>query len=308
MDVYRKATIPAIYTALDFVRADRGPRIIVDCAEDLEDLHRLQDVFKGNDCISSLERYQWTPTLFIKAVLPDNILDYDGTSDETIEWRCYYWKIYDALKIIDSSIEEPAEALPLTDAGIDRDWLETLASTESCIPSLQDTEENLGEGYNENRKLTRESTARIKEFEKPIIAGIKLIEAKKKRLKPLAKSRAAKQASNTRRISMSPSDRHKILQRDEYRCIFCGQGSSPTTSLEVHHIIPCSLIDKLQLNSELNTGLFNLCTTCFDCNRGRSDHLAAGDIAFYQEKFSDPKHPNHNVLPYLMKVSELQSF
>jgi len=304
MDVYRTTTIPAIYTELDFVRADKNSRIIIDCAEDLEALHRLQDVVKGNACISSVEPR--SETFFIKAIFPDDILDCDGTSDEVIEWRCYYWKIYDALKIIDSSIEKPAEALSLTDAGIDSDRLDELASAESCIPYIQDTEGSLAEGYNENRRLTRESTDKIKEFEKPLIARIKL-EERKKKLKPVTKSRVAKQASSTRRVSMSPSDRHKILQRDEYRCIFCGQDSS-TTSLEVHHIIPCSLIDKLQLNSELNTELFNLCTTCFDCNRGRGDHLAAEDISFYQEKFSDSKHPNHNVLPYLMRIFELQSF
>lgn len=79
-------------------------------------------------------------------------------------------------------------------------------------------------------------------------------------------------------------------------------------ALEVHHIIPRSFIDKWSLDSRLNTELANLCTTCFSCNRGKSDNLTAKDISLYQEKFSDPKHPNHNVLRYLMKISELQSF
>jgi len=303
MDVYRTTTIPAIYTELDFV-CRTNIFEIDDCADWLKRLRQIQDLVKGNACISSVDEYSYT--FFIKAIFPDDILNRNGTSNEEISWHYYYWKSYDALKIIDSSIEKPAEALSLADAGIDSDRLDELASAESCIPYFQDTEDYFAEGYNENRRLTRESTGKIKEFEKPLIARIKLGE-RKKRLKPVTKSRVAKQASSTRRISMSPSDRHKILQRDEYRCIFCGQDSS-TTSLEVHHIIPCSLIDKLQLNSELNTELFNLCATCFDCNRGRGDHLAAEDISFYQEKFSDPRHPNHNVLQYLMRISELQSF
>lgn len=186
MDVYRKKTIPVIYTELDFIRTTTNTDgcIIVDCAEDLKLLHELQNVAADNVCISSLEQDQWTHTFLIKAVFPDDILDRDGTSGEVIIWHRYYWKSYDAERAINPPIKEkPAEAVPLTDAGIDRDRLEELASTESCIRSLQLTEDLFTDGPNKNYELTKETVDKIKEIEKPLIAGIKLKKDKQKRLK-----------------------------------------------------------------------------------------------------------------------------
>ena len=74
----------------------------------------------------------------------------------------------------------------------------------------------------------------------------------------------------------------------------------------MNHIIPHSLIRKLNLNSVLHTAPENLCVTCFSCNRGKSDNLATEDIEYYRREFSEPEHPNHNLISYFTKISELQ--
>jgi 5-methylcytosine-specific restriction enzyme A len=51
-----------------------------------------------------------------------------------------------------------------------------------------------------------------------------------------------------------------VLDRDGYKCIFCGRGARQA-QLEVDHIIPFSKGGSNELS--------NLQTLCFDCNRGK---------------------------------------
>lgn len=62
--------------------------------------------------------------------------------------------------------------------------------------------------------------------------------------------------------SLSKQKRFKIFKRDSFTCMYCGQ-KPPNVTLEVDHIIPVA-------SGGPNTDE-NLATSCFDCNRGKSD-------------------------------------
>lgn len=68
----------------------------------------------------------------------------------------------------------------------------------------------------------------------------------------------------TKRKSLSKKIRFEVFKRDSFKCQYCGRGA-PDVILEVDHIKPVS---------EGGTDdLTNLITSCFDCNRGKSNVL-----------------------------------
>jgi 5-methylcytosine-specific restriction endonuclease McrA len=67
------------------------------------------------------------------------------------------------------------------------------------------------------------------------------------------------------RASISNRVRWLVLERDEFRCVKCGQTPSETVSLEVDHIVP---VAKGGLDSQ-----DNLQTLCNRCNSGKADRL-----------------------------------
>ena len=298
MNVCRRKPIPAIYTQLEFVRKSHTC-MIADCPEDLPRLQQLEKVVAGDACVSEIERPSW---LIVKAEFPDDILIREGTSDTVIEWRIFYWKLWDAESLVGEN--RPAEAVRLTDAGIGTDFLDSLAHPTSCLPMLRQTEVlfSSDNGRYKGYELKPKRAAAIKEMEKSLIAGMKL--------------RAMKQFTANRKLSgppkaigypqVPPKLRDTILRKNNYRCMFCGKNSSDE-ALEVHHIISRKLINKLCLNPDLHTVPENLCVTCFSCNRGKSDNLTPEDIAYYRDEFSNPEHPNHGLLVHLAKISELQT-
>lgn len=301
MDVYRKYPIPAIYTLLDFVRAS-SPSLLADCPDDLSILNQLQRIATGHACISELENLDIRNSqnkLIIKVELPDDILARTGTTGEPLQWRIFYWKLWDAETLVTHSL--PAESVHLTNAGITSHFLDSLAHPTSCLAMLHKTEKVFKTGKRKEYELTPELVAKIDAIEKPLIARIELISMKQLKSK---KRPARPKASSDSQVS--PRLRDSILRRDNYRCIFCGQNST-TTALEVNHIIPRSLINKLHLDLALHDSSTNLCVTCFNCNRGKSDNLATEDIEYYRGLFSDSTHPNHGILTYLAKIAELQS-
>lgn len=70
----------------------------------------------------------------------------------------------------------------------------------------------------------------------------------------MTKQKNNKQVSKRRRF--------EIFKRDRFRCQYCGQ-SPPQVTLEIDHVIPRS--------SGGDNSAVNLLTSCFDCNRGKSD-------------------------------------
>ena len=69
----------------------------------------------------------------------------------------------------------------------------------------------------------------------------------------------------TKRKTIPPKLKLKVLKRDNYKCLICGKSPSthPELSLEVDHILPVS---KGGIND-----LENLQTLCIYCNRGKGN-------------------------------------
>lgn len=296
MDAYRKKLVPAIYTQLGFVR-ESTPCRFVDCPEDISHLRQYQEIAAGHHCVSKIET-EWQ--LIIKAEFPDDIRARTGTSGDLIIWKYYHWKIWDAESLVTGA--KPAEAVDPTNAGIEDHFLESLAHPTSCLPLLRLAEERFDSGDRKGYTLSSEVAFKLKQLEKPLIATIKLRRAKKQ-LKPWRMPKSIKQTGDP---AISTTLRDEILRRDNYRCIFCGQDCS-VNPLEVHHIISRSLISKLHLDSALYTAPENLCVTCFECNRGKKDHLAQEDITYYCEAFADAGHPNNGILQHLLTIKRLQT-
>lgn len=63
-------------------------------------------------------------------------------------------------------------------------------------------------------------------------------------------------------MSLSKRKRFDVFKRDLFCCQYCG-GTPPTVTLEIDHIVPISKKGGDEID--------NLVTSCFDCNRGKSD-------------------------------------
>lgn len=68
----------------------------------------------------------------------------------------------------------------------------------------------------------------------------------------------------SKRKSISKKTRFEVLKRDSFTCQYCS-AKPPKVPLEIDHINP---ISKGGTND-----IDNLITSCFDCNRGKSDNL-----------------------------------
>jgi len=68
-----------------------------------------------------------------------------------------------------------------------------------------------------------------------------------------------------RRIAISKTLRIEILQRDHFKCKYCGRGVEDGVTLQVDHKLPVSAGGKTEMG--------NLITSCADCNNGKSDKI-----------------------------------
>lgn len=79
---------------------------------------------------------------------------------------------------------------------------------------------------------------------------------------PAVKGNAAKLLPGEQAPHISPKVRVSVLQRDGFRCIFCGR-TSQHIQLEIDHKIP--------LSKGGSNDLSNLQALCLDCYRGKED-------------------------------------
>ncbi len=296
MTVYRRQKVPFLYTQLSFVR-QAPPSGLADCAEDLEYLKRIQLAASGKECISSLEA---SHQLMIRVDFPDNVLEYDGTSGNLVEWFFWYWKAWDVEYLFKDG--QPAESVPIQEAGMTTVLLDSIAEPRSCIPFLEDVEILFNEGTRKGYTLESELRKSIQERENRLLAVRRI-----STLKGLSHGRGHAQSNPQPESTLPIRVREKVLRRDSYRCIFCGTNAQQS-KLEVNHIIPKSIIRRLALSATLFTDESNLCTTCWPCNRSKRDMLQREDIAFYIHTFSDPNHPNHGIVHFLEAIRTLQDF
>lgn len=76
---------------------------------------------------------------------------------------------------------------------------------------------------------------------------------------------------------MNKSLRFHIFDRDDHRCQYCGRCPEwDDVRLEVDHIVP-----KSRGGTDRPS---NLVTACFDCNRGKRDHLRTPDLTSVLEE------------------------
>lgn len=68
----------------------------------------------------------------------------------------------------------------------------------------------------------------------------------------------------TQRKSLSQKVRFEVFKRDSFTCQYCGS-KAPDIILEVDHLKPVSKGGKNEI--------LNLVTSCFDCNRGKSNRV-----------------------------------
>jgi len=71
-----------------------------------------------------------------------------------------------------------------------------------------------------------------------------------------------------KRKSLSKKTRFEVFKRDNFTCQYCGE-KAPNVILEVDHINPVS--------KGGSNELLNLVTSCFDCNRGKSNRELKDD-------------------------------
>ena len=68
---------------------------------------------------------------------------------------------------------------------------------------------------------------------------------------------------SVKRVPISKKIRFEVFKRDDFTCQYCGK-TPPNITLEIDHIQPVSKGGTNDIN--------NLLTSCFDCNRGKSNH------------------------------------
>ena len=291
MDILRVTPVPALYTCLPFVR--RSAEILfADTADDMGILRGLQRVASRLACPSTLEA---SHQLIVGVRLPEHVLSLSGASGTAVAWRTLHWKLWDAECFVTG--ERPAEAVAWVDAVGSEHDLRSLAAPRSCLPLLRQAEKLFGGGY----RLDPSVADQIADEERRLFASMNL-----EHMKANIAGRAPRRTPASRSPKASRKIRDAVLRRDMYRCFFCGRGT-PAVELEVNHIVPRSLVRKLQLPESLHTDPANLCVTCVDCNRGKSDVIHREDSAFYLAAFAESRHPNHGIVPFLETIAAVQS-
>lgn len=78
-----------------------------------------------------------------------------------------------------------------------------------------------------------------------------------------------------KRKSISPKVRFEVFKRDSFTCQYCGK-QAPDVVLEIDHMKPVS--------DGGDNSIINLITSCWDCNRGKSDRLISDKSIIIKQK------------------------
>lgn len=285
MEIYRSNQLPAIYTLIPWIRKSAAVRL-TDCKEDLEYISLLKRVLRDEVCISCFDD-GWNFILI--AEINNEYIDLDGSTNSQISWSYYYWKIKDVVNYINGI--QPVEAVSVDSIGITEQFLLEKRSEKSCLPIL-----------NEIKKIYKIEYANNAELE-----SILELES---RIQSKSKLKALMDSDNIfgnpkRKADIRDNQRMRILARDNRKCVLCGS-SQENSALDVDHIIPKSLIEKLSLTPELLSAEFNLAALCQKCNRTKRDYLPVNIITTFISLATNQTHPNHRLLPILIKLSHLQ--
>jgi hypothetical protein len=101
--------------------------------------------------------------------------------------------------------------------------------------------------------------------------------------------------TENKRKSLSKKLRFDLFKRDSFQCVYCGN-RPPNVLLEIDHIIPHSKGGKDKIE--------NLVTSCFDCNRGKSNRELTEVPNAISSEISQEKLIQYKT--YIKYVKELQ--
>ena len=87
------------------------------------------------------------------------------------------------------------------------------------------------------------------------------------------------------RQPISPKQRFKILQRDDFKCVYCGASGQDNVKLEIDHIKPVA--------EGGGNDSINLVTSCRDCNIGKGKNLLEEAHVIYAQKNEIQKRYKH---------------
>lgn len=266
-----------------------------DLEEDIQYINLMKSICAQKACLSRLERLT---EFLVTADFPENWNDFEGSTGSVIKWTYCKWNAWDIITHINDDFI-PSEAVSLREAGVTQELCNSLVEPVSCIPILKLLQKEVDFG-----ELPKTALQKISETEKSLFRQLEI-----QRLKGCAHKDSLSRSRGVTKPSpngLTPSVRKSILARDGYRCCFCG-ATSASAELEVDHIVPISLIKRLELPSILSSAEYNLAATCKSCNRGKRDFLAQRDVTHYITLFCKDEHPNVQIMPFLEMIARLQS-
>jgi hypothetical protein len=226
------------------------------------------------------------------------ILRFDEDEDETErklqdeDFERDFVRVVDAAHLDTSRIQSlgaPISILPFID-----DWERFDALSQVSDPLLRRSRPQIDRKWN----LTRRERESIEREEKMLFA-LHRAQQRHRKLRPASNWAHANGGEVTPRL------REQILRLDKYTDFFTG-AAAPRVEVDVHHIIPRWIVERLDLPRELLTAPYNLVTVDRQLNRVKGARLLKDDVEVYLERFADPAHRNHPILQYLAKVKELQ--
>lgn len=100
-----------------------------------------------------------------------------------------------------------------------------------------------------------------------------------------------------KREPISKKLRFEIFKRDSFTCAYCGN-KPPLVVLEIDHIVPVSKNGLSDLD--------NLITSCFDCNRGKSNIELSNIPASILDKHEIAKEKEEQYLAYKKQLLKIE--
>lgn len=102
----------------------------------------------------------------------------------------------------------------------------------------------------------------------------------------------------TKRKSLTKKVRFEVFKRDGFTCAYCGS-TPPNVNLEVDHIRPVS--------KGGGNDIDNLITSCFDCNRGKSNVELTSVPKTVSEKLKESKEREEQYLEFKKHCKKIEA-
>ncbi|MEI8285397.1 MAG: HNH endonuclease signature motif containing protein [bacterium] len=228
--------------------------------------------------------------------IPDHVESCDGTTGRSVFVEYFKWNVSDVAFLVGDNM--PIHHPSISEAGFSKKDLLRLANlSHSAVDYIEGLETYAG--YKKGHYLGSQGNGKLRELEKSFAAKVRLTQ-KRDQLADYLRT------PHKVLISISSKVRNEVLQDHDYTCIFCGK-ARPDVQIQAHHVIPKSIIKKLQMDEGLYTCRWNLVCACVECNQAKSDTLAIQDLRFLIKQIeSGTLVKNRMLLPNLRKFENLR--